>query len=80
MNRSNACSKQLVDRAEVVVDEAVVLPCLGGQLPGRDSGRPVPDQQPLGGIEERLDVGLPDREPTVFRLHIRTCQFLSHMT
>jgi hypothetical protein len=44
--------QQLVNRAEVVVDEAVVLPGLGGELPRRDSRRALLDQQPLGGIEK----------------------------
>ena len=70
--------QQLVDRAEVVVDEAVVLPGLPGKLPGRDARGALPDQQPLGGIEKGLDVGLPDRAPAVPDLHICGCKFLSH--
>src|SRR5581483_1764858 len=37
--------QELVDRAEVVVDEAVVLAGLPGELPGRDPGRALPDQE-----------------------------------
>ena len=53
--------QQLVDRAEVVVHEAMVLACLAGKLTRRDARGALPYKQPLGGIEECLDVGLPDR-------------------
>jgi hypothetical protein len=44
--------QQLVDRAEVIVNETVVLPGLPSKLPGRDPRGPLSDQQPLGGVEE----------------------------
>ena len=72
--------QQLVDRAEVVVDEAVVLPGLAGKLPRRDPRGALPDQQPLGGVEERLDIGLPDRGRAIADLHIRGSECLSHLT
>ena len=46
--------EQLLDRAEVVVDETVVRAGLLGDPPRRDSGRADLDEQPLGGVEERL--------------------------
>ena len=70
--------QQLVDRAEVVVDEAVVLPGLLRQPPGRDPPGALPDQKPLGGIEEGLDIGLPDRAVAVRGLDICDCELLSH--
>src|SRR6188768_2210414 len=53
--------QQLVDRAEVVMNEAMVLPGLPGQLSGRDPRRSLSDQEPLRGVKERRDVDLPDR-------------------
>ena len=46
--------QQLLHRAEVVMDEAVVRPSLLGDAPRRDPGRPDLDQQPLRGVEKRL--------------------------
>ena len=46
--------EQLLHRAEVVVDEAVVRAGLLGHAPRRDPGRAHLDEQPLGGVEERL--------------------------
>ena len=46
--------EQLLHRSEVVVDEAVVHPGLLGDPPRRDPGCADLDEQPLGGVEERL--------------------------
>ena len=46
--------EQLLHRAEVVVDEAVVRPGLLGHPPRRDPGCADVDEQPLGRVEERL--------------------------
>ena len=46
--------EQLLHRPEVVVDEAVIRAGLVGHAPRRDPGRAHLDQEPLGGIEERL--------------------------
>ena len=46
--------EQLLHRAEVVVDEAVVRAGLLGDAPRRDPGRAHLDEQPLGGVEQRL--------------------------
>ena len=46
--------EQVLDRAEVVVDEAVVDARLLGQPPRRDPGVADLDEQPLGRVEERL--------------------------
>ena len=73
-------NQQLVDRAEVIVDEAVVLPSLLGQPSRRDPRGALLDQQALGGVEEGLDVGLPDRGPAVPDLRIRAGNLVSHTT
>ena len=46
--------EHLVDRAEVVVDEALVGARLRGQPARGDPGVPDLDEQPLGRVEERL--------------------------
>ena len=46
--------EQLLHRPEVVVDEAVVRPGLLGNSPRRDACRADLDEQPLGGVEQRL--------------------------
>ena len=45
--------EQALDRAEVIVDEPVVHPGLGGELPGRDARVADLDEQTLGRVEER---------------------------
>ena len=54
--------EQLLDRAEVVVDESVVDARRGRHLPGRDPGVPLLDQQPLGGVEQCLSRDLAGRD------------------
>ena len=50
--------EQLVHRAEVVVDEALVGACLGGQPARADPGVPDLDEQALGGVQEGLGGGV----------------------
>ena len=49
---------QLLDGAEVVVDEPVVEPGRLGDAPRREPGRADLAEQPLGGVEQRLLVVL----------------------
>ena len=46
--------QQFLHRAEVVVDQAVVEPCLFGELARRDGGVADADEQALGRVEEGL--------------------------
>jgi hypothetical protein len=49
--------QQVLVRAEVVVDEAVIDPGLLGEAPRRDAGVADLDKQPLGSVEQRVLCG-----------------------
>ena len=53
--------EQLVHRAEVVVDEALVGARLGGEPARADPGVADLDEQALGGVEEGLGGGVAGR-------------------
>jgi hypothetical protein len=67
--------------AEAVVDAHRRHPRLGGDRPHGDAGQPVPDEHPLGSVDQRLldrparcaPGSDPDIRHDLILLHVRSC-------